>query len=140
MLCGWATATPAGSSNARRRRDACAPLPDELLVEVYSKLPKQKADLLGDSVSLETRGAVERVCRRWRRLALQRLPASLDIDFCELHEMGLDYVDAEEALEELLPHIEARSIDQCCLQGCTAAVAPALPAKLARAVFPQVRK
>ena len=138
-MAGWPGAAPACRSNAQRRCDPSAALPDELLVEVFSKLPKQTAELLGGAVSLETRGSVERACRRWRRLALG-LPATLRIKFCELHDQGLDYRSAEAEFAGLLPHIAARTIEACALQGCTEAVAPALPAQLARAAFPRATK
>lgn len=87
------------------------------------------------------RGAVERVCHRWRQLALQ-LPASLSIDLCGLcgAGFGLAERDVTAGLERLLPHLKCRRIASLSITGCSCALAATTPARLARVLYPQLRR
>lgn len=84
-------------------------------------------------------GPLEHVCRRWRRLVLQ-LPASLSIDLCALHDLGLDEDAAAAAIERLLPHLSCRNAEALAVVGCTVELAPQVPAALARALYPELRR
>lgn len=125
---------------ARCSQSSCQnALPYELQGEVIRHLPVRKAQLAGSAVQLSSRGAAERVCRRWRKIALQHLPSSLTIDLCALHTDGNDEYEVADLFDELLPHIAARRLTACSIQGCTAVLSPGLPARLARAIFPGLR-
>lgn len=95
-----------------------------------------------------SRGAAERVCRRWRQLALD-LPATLSLYFCELHDDDsedesaggtADLAATLAALHTLLPVLGRRAIHRIVVLGCTVAMPPQAPALLARALFPQLRR
>jgi len=90
------------------------------------------------SLSLHS-GPVERVCRRWRQLALQ-LPASLSVYFCSVDKIGpLQEVSAV-AVERLLPHLQCRRITALRITGCTSTLAPEVPGRLARPLYPELRR
>lgn len=130
---------PAGSgSTAPPGRNLFDRLPDELLLNVLSKVPRTGVVLADGALQIDWR-SVERVCRRWRRLALQHLPARLVI---QLNDCGpeWDWEQLAEDFEELLPHVAARSVADCWIHADAAATPPELPAQLAAAVFPSVRK
>ena len=52
----------------------------------------------------------------------------------------MDATDALEALQKALPRLQARNIERLRVEGCTASVAPPLPALLARTLFPGLRR
>ena len=79
------------------------------------------------------------MCRRWRRLALQ-LPASLELDLCELHEQFDEADEVQAALDEVLPALRQRAVRKLELNGCTSVLPRQAPALLARAFFPQLRR
>lgn len=82
-------------------------------------------------------GSIERMCRRWRRLALQ-LPASLSIDLEQLEDLVADQEACAATVERLLPHLRCRNIVAMKVCNWTSCLAPEVPALLARAIYPEL--
>ncbi|PRW20176.1 putative LRR receptor-like serine threonine- kinase [Chlorella sorokiniana] len=114
-------------------------LPDELLLAVFQLVPQMTCKPIL-AVGLQSRGAIERVCNRWRRLALQ-LPTSLALSFRSTHDdpRGMNAEGVAAALHELLPHLACRRIAALTAGGDTATLAAPVPALLARALYPDLR-
>lgn len=60
------------------------------------------------------------------------------VDLCALHNQGLDAARAAGALELVLPLLSQRCISALTITGCAQSLPAALPARLARALYPQL--
>lgn len=112
----------AGEVTARRRRHRCR----RCLLE---QLPPP----------LLHSGPLERVCQRWRRLALQ-LPTGLTIEMVPLVHITMrsDEGAAAAALERLLPLLTCRRIAALSLSTYDLTVTPEVPALLTRVLYPEL--
>ncbi|KAL4452778.1 hypothetical protein ABPG75_008440 [Micractinium tetrahymenae] len=92
-------------------------------------------------VTFSSRGAVERVCRRWRRLCLATFPCTAAIRF----DQGLRTQSAAHcppALEHISAALRLRHLQELELSGCYDGLPLPLPAvtALAAATFPTLRR
>ncbi|KAL4422357.1 hypothetical protein ABPG75_008554 [Micractinium tetrahymenae] len=82
----------------------------------------------------ELRAGVERVCRRWRQLALS-LPSTLALD---TEQLGPTAAVAEATLERLLPLLRARTFADLRLTAGQPQLSPCWHVLLARSLFPDL--
>ncbi len=62
------------------------------------------------------------------------------VQLCELHDLDLNEEASRAAIERLLPHLSCRRITSLRITGCTYELAPEVPASLAHALYPELRR